>query len=147
MVDKKNNLPNPTNVKGLMQDLVEKLDSKMQMKRKGTLWEDVRPSDAKLFLLTARHQRSIADLAKALGISRQAAHKSVKRLLDRDVVELRQFPGNNRDKIVVITDAGNTARIMVAKSLGAIESEIEERIGKKRLEEFRQTLLDLNDEP
>ena len=144
MVDNNISLPKPNNTKGLVQDLVEKLDSKMHAMRRGTLWEDVRPSDAKLFVLTARHQRSIADLAKALDISRQAAHKSVKRLLDRGVVELRQMPGNNRDKIVVITDEGNAARIMAAKNLEAIEFEIEQRIGKERLEEFRQTLLDLN---
>lgn len=144
MIDNKNSPPKQNNIKGLVQDLVEKLDSKMHAVRKGTLWEDVRPSDAKLFMLTARHQRSIADLAKTLGISRQAAHKSVRRLLDHGVVELRHLPENKRDKIVVVSDVGNVARIMAAKNLKIIESEIERKVGKKRLEEFRQTLLDLN---
>lgn len=146
MGDIKQKLPNQNNIKGLVQDLVEKLDIRMHLMRKGTPWEDVRTSDAKLFMLSARHQRSITDLAKALGISRQAAHKSVQRLLDHGVIELQQLPGNSRDKYVVITDEGNKARIQAAKNLKAIESEIEKKIGKKRLAAFRQTLIDLIDD-
>jgi DNA-binding MarR family transcriptional regulator len=144
MVDKKDNLPKQSNIKGLTQDFVEKLDLKMHDMRKGTVWEHVRPADAKLFMLSARHQRSIADLSKALGVSRQAAHKSVQRLVGYGVIELRRLPENNRDKIVVITELGNEARIMAAKSLRTIESDIEQKIGKERMEALRQTLLDLN---
>lgn len=143
MVDELNEAPRFENIKGLLQDLVEKLDQRMVDFRIGTPFEGVRSSDAKTFMMASRHQRSIANIAKAQGISRQAAHKSVQRLVDRGVVELVPMPDNKRDKLVCITAYGDTARIMAAKQLKQLEVEFESKIGTDRLEELRQTLKDL----
>lgn len=143
MIDEKNGLPRQDNIKGLVQDLSEVLDARMGELRKGTPLEGVRPSDAKTFMMAARHPRSIAALAKSQGISRQAAHKSVQRLVDRGVVELKPSPTDNRDKLVHVTANGQTVRRLAARSLEQIEREIEDKIGKSRLEEFRRILREL----
>lgn len=143
MIDEKQNLPNFDNIKGLVQDLVEDLDKRMIVLREGTPLESVRPSDAKVFMLAARHPRTIAELAKALDVSRQAAHKSAQRLIAKGVIDLHPAPGSRRDKIVVITLAGHEARQLAAQNLRSLESELTRKIGKTRLEEFRKTLTDL----
>lgn len=143
MVD--NNVPRFDNIKGLVQDLVEKLDERMNALREGTILETVRPSDAKTFMLASRHPRTVADLAKAMDVSRQATHMSVQRLIAKGVIELQLAPGSRRDKIVVITEAGNEARQIAAKNIKSLETELVHKVGTNRLEEFRKTLIDLLD--
>ena len=143
MGDKKIGLPGQDNIKGLVQDVVEMLDERMAKLREGTPLEGVRPSDAKTFMLAARHPRTISDIAKAMNVSRQAVHKSVQRLQDRGAVSLHPAPDSRRDKIVVITQTGHDARKLVANNIAIIEQEIENRIGKVRLENLREILKDM----
>jgi len=143
MDDKKETLPRFDNIKGLVQDLTEKLDARMDVLRIGTPFEHVRPGDAKTFMLISRHPRTISELARALRITRQATHNSILRLIEKDLIRLEPAPGSQRDKIPAVTKKGHAARRWVARNLAVIEAELEEIIGKKRLKEFRKTLIDL----
>ncbi len=111
--------------------------------RADTPFGAVRPSDAKTFMLASRHPRTVSEIARALGVSRQATHRSIQRLMDRGVIELRPAPGSRRDKIAVVTEAGHLAREEVAQQLEALEAELEALVGIERLEALRQILLDL----
>ena len=144
MVDKERASPRYDNIKGLVQDLTEQLDQRMEVFRVGTPFEGVRASDAKTFKLASRQPKSIAKIAKAQDISRQAAHKSVQRLVDRGVVELLSSPENDRDKMISVTPNGQAVRQLAAGHVKQLEAELEKKIGKERLEEFRRTLRDLN---
>ena len=136
-------LPRHDNIKGLVQDLTEKLDARMDALIVGTPVEHIRPSDKKTFMLIARHPRTISELARALRITRQAAHKSVLRLIEHGVIELQPAPDSKRDKIPIVTEKGQQIRRIAAQNLEKIEAEIEAKISKQRLEEFRETLIEL----
>lgn len=136
MIDQKN-------IRGLIQDLSELLDQRMAELRKGTEYENARPSDAKVFMLAARKQRTAADIGKALGISKQAAHKSVQRLIEAGLVELAPAPNSNRNKIIHITDEGQKVRSHAAQSIKTIEAEIEQKIGAENKERLREILVTL----
>ncbi len=143
MNDKKSRLPRFDNIKGLVQDLTEKLDVRMHSLRVGTEFEHLRPSDAKTFMLISRHPRTISELARDLGITRQATHNSILRLIENGVVELHPAPGSKRDKIPVVTAKGQAVRRLAAKNLVIIEAELEAKIGTERLEQLRGILIDL----
>lgn len=141
--DKTNRLPRFDNIKGLIQDLTQQLDARMHSLRVGTEFEDIRPSDAKTFILISRHSRNISELARDLGITRQATHNSILRLIENGLIELHPAPGSKRDKIPVITEKGQALRRFAAKNLAIIEGELEAKIGKDRLEQLRGILIDL----
>ena len=82
-------------------------------------------------------------MARDLGISRQAVHDSVKRLVELDVVELIPQPGNSRDKLVAVTDRGLHARQAALDFIESIEQECVAIVGKRKLENFRSTLVEL----
>lgn len=140
-------LPSPNNIKGLVQDLTEQLDARMAELRVGTPFESVRPSDVKTFMLVARHPRTVSDVARALSVSRQAIHGSVRRLMKRGMIELQPAPGSRRDKIAAVTEEGHVARREVARNLGILESELKSRIGSERLEILRSILVELTTGP
>lgn len=131
------------NIKGLTQDLIEKLDLRMAELRENTVLEGVRPSDAKTFTLIARQTRSISALAKAMQISRQAAHKSVSRLVGHGVITLENKENNQRDKIPTITPKGHKIRQISAQNLKIIEDELTQKIGTKKLETLRALMVEL----
>ncbi len=139
--------PSYANVKGLMQDATELLDMRMIALRQSSRFSDVRPADAKVFMLVARRPRSISDLARALNISRQAVHASVGRLIDLGGIQLENAPGSKRDKIPQLTDLGREAQIEAAGYLKTIEAELAAKIGSERLEQLRAILIDILADP
>ena len=143
MNDKNSRLPPFDNIKGLVQDLTEKLHARMNSLLVGTEFEHIRPSDTKTFMLISRHPRTISELARDLSISRQATHNSILRLIENGVVELHPAPGSKRDKIPVVTEKGQAVRRLAAKNLVIIEAELEAKIGTERLEQLRGILIEL----
>lgn len=131
------------NIKGLAQDFTEELDMRMHLLRKGTSLENVRKSDAKTFMLISRKPRSISELAKAMQISRQAAHMSVGRLIELGAVMIDETQTNNRDKVPIITNKGQKIRQGVISDIEQLEDQLVQKIGRKKLEQLRGILLEL----
>jgi len=136
-------LPRFNNIRGLAQDLTHQLELRMAQFRQAEPEMNVRPADAKMFMLIARHSSNVAELAKVLGISRQGAHSSVKRLVDHGVIVLDLVEGNNKEKIPSITDKGHQIRKVVATQLGTLEQEMLEILSEAELETLRNLLMRL----
>jgi DNA-binding MarR family transcriptional regulator len=132
-----------SNIRGLLQDFTTQLDDLTISYRKGTRYENVRKSDARVFISAIRKPQSVAEIARELEVSRQAVHSSVKRLAALKVLELQPLPGNHRDKIVTITDRGHRARVHILEHIQRMEAECAEIIGQQGLETFRALLLAL----
>lgn len=128
------------NIRSLLHFVIQCLDDRLQSYRKGTRYESVRPSDVRVFVSALRQPRRITDLAKALKISRQAVQMSVKRLADLKVVELQPVPGSQRDKLIVITDRGMSARRTAEEQIALLEKEVADVVGNDDLETLRQLL-------
>jgi len=71
---------------------------------------------------------SIADLARSLGVSRQAAHKTVARLVDLGWLNLKQSDKKN-EKIVQFTPHGQEMRKITGKSMAKIEQQLSDKLG------------------
>ncbi len=111
--------------------------------RRNTPFAGTRPADAKTFMLISRHPRGLTELAQALGISRQAAHKSVQRLVAEGFVEFDYAEGSRRDMIARITKKGLDGRKVGLSIAAEIETHIAEIVGKDDLETLRRILLRL----
>lgn len=131
------------NLRGLIQDLSEYSDILAHEIREKTVFAGTSQADAKTFMLISRHPRGITDLAKALNISRQAAHKSVRRLVEVGVVSYELAPGSRRDRIARITDQGLEARKVGLEIAAGVERNFRERIGEEDLETLRSLLMRL----
>ena len=126
-----------------MQDLTTEVDSHIAAYRQGTIYEGVRKSDIKVFILASRQPRSMSAMARDLSVSRQAVHDSVKRLIALDVVELIDIPNNGRDKQVAVTERGTQGRLFALAQVEKLEVKCAEILGKEEFELFRKMLLTL----
>lgn len=97
-------------------------------------------AEIKLFAALRGESRSIAELSRYLGVSRQAAHQTVHKLIAHGVVRLEPMAGNRRQKMVVITDKGQEARALTAQHFRQIESQVAGNIGKAELEQLKRLL-------
>lgn len=100
------------------------------------------PSEVRLFAALRGESRTIAELARYLGISRQAAHQTVHKLIGHGVVRLEPMQDNRREKQVVITQRGQEARELTAKHFRLIENKVARKIGKAQLQVLKQLLAE-----
>ncbi len=135
-----NGVPPVDNIRTLIYYLGLAIDARLSEFRHGSAYENVRPSDVRLFVTAARKEQTISNIARELSITRQAAQMSVQRLLKLKVVELRAMPANKRDKLVVITPKGKLASNSAAQQIKMLEAEFANAIGADALVAFRKNL-------
>ena len=84
-----------------------------------------------------------ADLAKKLGVTKQAVSQLVTELEEWGVVEQISDPQDGRAKLVRFTKKGEQAILRGLAVLGEIETELTDKIGKRRMQELHTALLAL----
>lgn len=133
------------NLKGLMMDLLGRWNREMDQRQTDSQFADIRPGDQRLFGQLRGRPTPMIALHKQLGITRQAAHNSILRLVDHGVVEIVDSAENKKSKIVIVTEKGQQLRALAAESISIIEKSCMERIGKDQLETLKQLLISLRD--
>lgn len=90
------------------------------------------------------HMRSrpvgLSDLARQLGVSRQAVHEVVGQAQELGLVEVVASQGDARVKLVRFTEAGWAMSETAARELRAIEVALAAQIGERDLETLRRIL-------
>ncbi len=84
-----------------------------------------------------------ADLAKKLGVTKQAVSQLVTELEEWGVVEQIADPQDGRAKLVRFTKKGEQALLQGLAVLGEVEKELSDKIGKRRMQELHTALLAL----
>ncbi len=87
-------------------------------------------SQARVLAVLKGESCSISALARELNISRQAAHKTVAKLVEMDWLTLEEGDRKN-EKMIIHTEHGHAMRIIVGKSMRAVENKITRKIGKE----------------
>jgi DNA-binding MarR family transcriptional regulator len=100
----------------------------------------VTPSMNRLFAHMRHRPMSISDLARQLGISRQAVHQTLGEAMRHGLVELLDSESDQRIKLVRFSDKGMQMSAIAAKSITKIEKQLESRIGKGNMDSLRRIL-------
>ncbi len=72
-----------------------------------------------------------SDIARRLGISRQAIHKTIKSMVAIDMVALVDDPDNGRVKLVQLTKTGEAMRRDAQHAMRLMADELVARVGKR----------------
>lgn len=82
----------------------------------------------------------ISELARRVGISRQAAQKRIAELEAAGLVSTATDPDNASAKIVILTDQGRKNIDAALHCFAQIESALKERIGHQKVTDLRRIL-------
>jgi DNA-binding MarR family transcriptional regulator len=81
-----------------------------------------------------------AELARRIGISRQAVHRTLAEMVEIGLVTLASDPTDQRAKVVLLTPLGRTHVVLARRRLAELERELEARIGSDRMAGLREAL-------
>lgn len=82
-----------------------------------------------------------ADIARSLGLTRQAVHATIATLVDRGVFQLAPDPIDRRIRVVELTAMGNAMRRDAMRIVTALTGALEERIGGEALAALRSAFV------
>ncbi len=74
-----------------------------------------------------------AEIARRLGVSRQAIHITIQQMVEMDLLELRDDPDDQRSKIVCISKGGERRRNDARKAAELLTAELSRRIGARNV--------------
>jgi DNA-binding MarR family transcriptional regulator len=106
---------------------------------------DLRFADGFVFQHLVEGALTIGALAERLGVSQQAASKSVADLERRGYVERAADPDDARARLVALTARGDAAIAGGRRHRAALADELAEQLGPRRAEAARRLLLDVVD--
>jgi DNA-binding MarR family transcriptional regulator len=115
----------------------------LQRRLAGEGLDDIRFADGVVFQHLVEGPLTIGALAERLGVTQQAASKSVADLERRGYVARRPDPDDARARLVVLTDRGDAAIAGGRRHREAIAAELSERLGRRRVEGARRLLVDV----
>jgi DNA-binding MarR family transcriptional regulator len=104
---------------------------------------DLRVADGVVFQHLVAGPRAIGDLAARMGVSQQAASKAVADLERRGYLRRESDAADGRTRRAALTARGEAAVDAGRRHRGAIEAELVERLGPRRVEDARRTLVDV----
>lgn len=77
--------------------------------------------------------RRPSDIARNMGVSRQAIHATINQMVELGIVALVDDPTNRRVKLVAPTKTGETMRVDAQRSMLIMAEELGQRLGKPAL--------------
>lgn len=128
-------------------DLIDLISEKQSLlrKRSALLWNATSPvkiSTAEWYILSRIHDESptIAEVARRVELSRQAAHKSLSSLQHKGLVEITAHPHNRRGKVASLTPLGNNCYVQYMQLKRQMEEEITAHLGAEAAATLRELL-------
>ncbi len=103
-------------------------------------YENVTPSMARLFAYLRKEAVSISELARRLGVTRQACHQTVSEACRRGLAELVKDPADARVRTVRFTEKGLEMARVAKSALLELDAELERRIGAEDVATLRRIL-------
>lgn len=116
------------------------LDEGLQARLHDRGWPDIsRPQSMVMTNIVSGIVRP-SDIARNLGISRQAIHSTINQMVKLGMVKLDPDPDDRRHMIVSLTDTGARMRQDAQRAMDALADQLAERLGKERFEALLATL-------
>lgn len=81
-----------------------------------------------------------SDIARNLGVSRQAIHSTISQMVRLGMVELIPDPDDRRHMLVSLTEAGTRMRLDAQRSMDALSDQLAAKLGRDRFDELLATL-------
>ncbi|SEJ87651.1 transcriptional regulator, MarR family [Sphingomonas sp. OV641] len=116
------------------------LDERLQAQLHDHGWPDVSRAQSMVMINIVSGITRPSDIARRLGISRQAIHATVAQMIDKGMVTLVPDPDDARHKQLTLTAFGERMRADAQGIMGGLTDQIAGTIGEARFEALLETL-------
>lgn len=128
------------NILSLLLNAYYQLDNELQdsLGKKG--WQHFSHSQSMIFLNMAEGRDRTVDIAKHMGISKQAINRTIKDLVESGMIKLVPDKKDKRAKRIVLTDKGALITQDATLGLNELESRLEQSLGSKKTAQLKHLL-------
>jgi DNA-binding MarR family transcriptional regulator len=133
-------LPREPNLNELLLSRSDWLTQQLLVRVKGSRFDGITPAQTRLLAQMAGKPTSMAELARRLGVSRQAVHKTVSDLERRGILKVEIDPARGNASKVVYTELGREVNREGAKLIQQIEQTLAQRLGAQQVADLKQLL-------
>ena len=116
------------------------LDEGLQSYIRARGWPAVTRPQSMVMANVVMGVRYPSEIARRLGISRQAIHTTLKTMSDMNMVKLVDDPNNMRVKVVQLTEMGEAMRRDAQQAMKLMTEELIRRIGQDAFDQTATTL-------
>ncbi|MBY4638285.1 MarR family transcriptional regulator [Sphingopyxis sp. XHP0097] len=110
------------------------LDEGLQARLRARGWPDIsRPQSMVMTNIVTGVVRP-SDIARNLGLSRQAVHNTINQMVDLGIVQLAPDPTDRRHMIVSLTETGARMRQDAQRAMDGLGDQLAERLGHDRFD-------------
>jgi DNA-binding MarR family transcriptional regulator len=132
-------LPKWMHLKNLLLMRFEWFEDALMKALRGTPYEGTTRAESRILSHLHYRQMSAADLGRVLAISRQAAHRTVQRLIRKGWLVTKPHPTNARIKLIQPSPA--ITRSAFAR-LDALEARLAKKLGRRKVAALRRVLAE-----
>ncbi|GAU76570.1 MarR family winged helix-turn-helix transcriptional regulator [Fusibacter sp. 3D3] len=102
--------------------------------------ETINDTESHLLAMVSKREITMAESARELNISRQAAHKCTLKLMDHGYISIQSSEANKRNKLLGLTPKGEAFCCEMSKIKAKIEAEIASNLGIEFVETMKNAL-------
>lgn len=103
-------------------------------------WPDVSRSQSMIMINIVSGIRRPSDIARRIGISRQAIHTTIQQMIDSGIVTLESDPLDGRTKLLALTEFGQRMRNDAHAGLTSLAERVAGQIGEAKWEALYDAL-------
>ena len=107
------------------------MDEQLQTQVRAKGWPDISRSQSMVLLNISAGTVRPSDIARKLGISRQAVHTTIRQLSNKDIVRLERDGSDGRHRRLVLTETGQRMRHDAQAAVESVTRAVEQRLGKQ----------------
>ncbi len=130
----------PVNLMQLLLNYYDWFDASLQRVLESSGDKAFSKAQSVIFVNLAEGRNTAVDIARHIGVSKQAVNKTVNELVERGFLTLVTDSEDKRSKRILPTRAGLEKGRQAAKALHELEQELARRIGKERADTLREIL-------
>ena len=101
---------------------------------------DITPAMTRLFTTLAGRAQNLSELARRLGVSRQAVHRLASEAAALGYVAFEDIPGDGRSKRLAFTARGQRMAEQAEVEVRRIEASVAAQLGEERLSQLKALL-------
>lgn len=116
------------------------LDEGLQARLHDRGWPDVSRAQSMVMINIITGVTRPSDVARRLGISRQAIHTTIAQMIEKGIVTLESDPADARHKRLALTVFGERMRHDAQDAMATLAAQVADQIGSERFEELLDTL-------
>lgn len=103
-------------------------------------WDDVSRPESMIMANVVMGITRPSDIARRVGVSRQAVHTTLGRMIDKGILALEDDPQSGRGKIVSIARKGQAMRRDAQAAMDRLTAILRERIGPRQVDALSAAL-------